>query len=70
MSNYPKMNPVARSLFSAPLGSPEEIQSGTLGVVGMPSDWTHSSRVGTRFGPDALRAATTEISKLMSNEQN
>jgi len=69
MSNYPKMNPVARSLFSAPLGSPEDVQSGVLGVVGMPSDWTHSSRVGTRFGPDALRVATTEISQLISNEQ-
>ena len=63
MSNFPKMNPVAHSLFSAPLGSPEEVQPGVLGVVGMPSDWTHSSRVGTRFGPEALRVATTEILK-------
>ena len=44
MSNYPKMNTVASSLFGAPLGSPEQVKPGVLGVVGMPSDWTHSSR--------------------------
>ena len=69
MSNYPKMNTVASSLFGAPLGSPEQAKPGVLGVVGMPSDWTHSSRIGTRFGPDALRAATTEISKSTANDQ-
>ena len=69
MSNYPKMNTVASSLFGAPLGSPEQVKPGVLGVVGMPSDWTHSSRIGTRFGPDALRVATTEISKSTANDQ-
>ena len=30
----------------------------------MPSDWTHSSRLGTRFGPEALRKATTLMQSM------
>jgi arginase family enzyme len=69
MLNYPKMNSVAPSLFDAPHGLPADVQPGVLGVVGMPSDWTHTSRVGARFGPHALRLATTEMTKAISGEQ-
>ena len=46
-------------LFDGPAGNVAEVGTGQIGVVGMPSDWTHSSRLGTRFGPAALRKATT-----------
>ena len=46
-------------LFDGPAGDVGEVGAGQIGVVGMPSDWTHSSRLGTRFGPEALRRATT-----------
>ncbi len=48
------------TLFDGPAGDLETIAADTLGVVGMPSDWTQSSRIGTRMGPRALRRATSE----------
>ena len=48
-------------LFDGPTGDVAEVRAGQIGVVGMPSDWTHSSRLGTRFGPEALRRATTYL---------
>jgi arginase family enzyme len=57
------MRPPAPSLFDAPLGDVKTVAEGGIGVVGMPTDWTHSSRIGAREGPDALRKATTEVSR-------
>ena len=48
-----------RSFFGARRGTAADLRPGDLGFVGMPSDATHSSRVGTRFGPRALRAETS-----------
>ena len=42
-------------LFDGPLCDVADVSAGQIGVVGMPSDWTHSSRLGTRFGPESLR---------------
>lgn len=49
------------TLFGAPLSDQQETLEGCIGVVGMPTDWTHSSRIGARLGPEALRRATTRI---------
>ncbi len=49
------------SLFDAARGPVDTVANGQIAVVGMPSDFTHSSRIGTRFGPDALRKATAEL---------
>ncbi len=57
--------PIPR-LFGAPLVEPNALRTNQIGVVGMPSDWTHSSRIGTRFGPRALRQATTVWMKGLS----
>lgn len=54
-------------LFDGPPGKTSGIRAGQIGVVGMPSDWTHSSRLGTRFGPRALREATTILQSVRSN---
>lgn len=51
-------------LFDAPLGKVADVNAGQIGIVGMPSDWTHSSRLGTRFGPEALRKATTLLQSM------
>ena len=51
-------------LFNEPFCDISEVNSGQIGVVGMPSDWTHSSRLGTRFGPEALRKATTLMQSM------
>ncbi len=49
------------TLFKSPVGDIDDVKNGGIGVVGMPSDWTHSSRTGSRLGPYALRVASTEI---------
>ena len=51
-------------LFGGPLRDVDDVNAGQVGVVGMPSDWTHSSRLGTRFGPEALRKATTLLQSM------
>jgi arginase family enzyme len=56
-------------LFGAPAGDVDRVQKGQIGVVGMPSDWTHTSRIGTRLGPEALRRATSLLQEQQpSNE--
>ena len=52
--------PVA-TFFGATRGTVDHVRDGTLAFVGMPSDATHSSRVGTRFGPRALRQESTRL---------
>lgn len=59
--------PLARpgyELFDGPLQDVSTVGQAQVGVVGMPSDWTHSSRLGTRFGPEALRKATSLLQSL------
>jgi arginase family enzyme len=53
----------SNTLFDAPLAVEDQDLEGCIGVVGMPTDWTHSSRIGARLGPEALRRATTRIMK-------
>ena len=57
----PELRAPSATLFDAPFGRPEDVVGNQIGVVGMPSDWTHSSRIGARLGPRALRRATTEL---------
>ena len=57
----PALKAPSATLFDAPSVRPEEVGRNRVGVVGMPSDWTHGSRIGTRLGPRALRRATTEL---------
>ena len=61
--NAPLIQPGYR-LFDGPLHDVSDVTLGQIGVVGMPSDWTHSSRLGTRFGPAALRKATTIMQSI------
>jgi len=49
------------TLFGSKSANVNEITKDIVGVVGMPSDWTHSSRIGARHGPEALRRATTRL---------
>ena len=51
------------TLFNAPVAEADQELVDCIGVVGMPTDWTHSSRIGARHGPEALRRATTRIVK-------
>lgn len=48
------------TLFCSDISSPKSVKENTIGVVGMPNDWTHSSRIGSRFGPLGLRNASSE----------
>ena len=54
-------------LFDAPEVPPWQAGRGQVAVIGMPSDFTHSSRIGTRFGPQALRRAATTLWSRWSN---
>lgn len=56
------------SLFEAPVCSADDVVAGQIATVGMPSDFTHSSRIGTRFGPDALRKATTTLWQRLKDQ--
>ena len=60
------------TLFDAPGDLSDQELGGCIGVVGMPTDWTHSSRIGARHGPEALRRASTRIVKeyLPASEEN
>jgi arginase family enzyme len=66
MTNVPP-KPSASRLFNAPEAGTDGVAAGQIGVVGIPSDFTHSSRIGTRFGPDALRTATTVLWDRFTN---
>jgi agmatinase len=48
---HPPLSQPGFRLFDGPLCDVADVSAGQIGVVGMPSDWTHSSRLGTRFGP-------------------
>lgn len=49
------------ALFGAPQCAVDSLTAGMIGVVGMPTDWTHTSRIGTRMGAHALRRASSEL---------
>ena len=49
------------AFFGARHATVADVGEGGLAFVGMPSDATHSSRIGTRFGPRALRHETTRL---------
>jgi arginase family enzyme len=53
--------PPPRSFFGARRGGVESLNPGDLALIGMPTDWTHSSRIGARFGPRALRHETQSL---------
>jgi len=57
-----------RGFFGARLGTHAQLRSGDIGFVGMPSDATHSSRVGARFGPRALRAGTSALMERLARD--
>ena len=65
MSQELSMRTPGPTLFDAPIGSVDRLDEGVVGVVGMPTDWTHSSRIGAREGPAALRQATTEMCRTV-----
>ena len=61
---HPPLSQPGYRLFDGPLCDVADVSADQIGVVGMPSDWTHSSRLGTRFGPEALRRATTLLQSM------
>ena len=61
---HPPLSQPGFRLFDGPLCDVADVSADQVGVVGMPSDWTHSSRLGTRFGPGALRKATTLLQSM------
>lgn len=63
------MRPPGPTLFESPVGDIDRLDEDVVGVVGMPTDWTHSSRIGAREGPAALRQATTELYRTLFGQQ-
>lgn len=61
MTPRPSFAPPLATFFDAPRASVEQVQKGMVAFVGMPSDCTHSSRIGARFGPRALRHESTRL---------
>jgi agmatinase len=66
-AQMPFRSPI-RSFFGARRGAPADLVRGGLGFVGMPSDATHSSRIGTRFGPRALRERTGALMDRLTRD--
>jgi arginase family enzyme len=57
-----------RRFFQARSGMPTDLNAGDIAFVGMPSDATHSSRIGSRFGPRALRHETTLLLETLARD--
>jgi agmatinase len=53
--------PPAVGLFAWPCTSPADATPGTIEVLGVPSDVGNSIAPGTRFGPEAIRRASVEL---------
>ena len=68
MNHEIRFAPPVATLFDAPREEVSAVAAGQVGVVGMPTDWTHSSRIGTRFGPRALRLASTQIADVLRSK--
>ena len=45
-----------------------DLSSGDLAFIGVPSDSTHTSRIGTRFGPRAIRHETSRLIHRLEQE--
>ncbi len=56
------------SFFGVPRGSADGMGARALAFIGMPSDATHTSRIGTRFGPRALRRTTSALMARLSSD--
>lgn len=63
-----EFNSPLRSFFGAAPGTPEDLRPDALAFVGMPSDATHSSRIGTRFGPRALRERSAALMARLTRD--
>lgn len=63
--HLPVFDPPQARFFDARPAVPDDIRPGDLAFVGMPSDTTHSSRIGTRFGPRALRHESTRLARRL-----
>ncbi|HEV8308967.1 MAG TPA: agmatinase family protein [Methylomirabilota bacterium] len=51
------------TFLNAPLMAPEEVSAGCVALVGVPHDSTHTTRLGTRYGPRSIRAASADIAE-------
>lgn len=50
-----------QTFLRAPLGTVEDVGSGTVAVFGAPTDWTLGTRPGARYGPRAIRESSTHL---------
>ena len=48
-------SPHSRAFLGAPLVQPQEIPTEAVIISGAPHDSTHTSRFGTRMGPNGIR---------------
>lgn len=64
MPPNPSFAPARATFFGAPHAPVEQVRAGMTAFVGMPSDATHSSRIGARFGPRALRHETARLASV------
>jgi len=58
----------AATFFGTRHGGLETVGASALAFIGMPSDATHTSRIGTRFGPRALRRTTSALMARLAAE--
>jgi agmatinase len=54
------------TFLNAPHCRPEDAPAGAVALVGVPHDSTHTTRLGTRYGPRAIRAASTAIAEAFA----
>lgn len=56
------------TFFGVPRGGFDSLTPNGLAFIGMPSDATHTSRIGTRFGPRALRRTTSTLMHRITSD--
>ena len=54
------------TFLNAPYCRPEEAPAGAVALVGVPHDSTHTTRLGTRYGPRGIRAASASIAEAFA----
>jgi arginase family enzyme len=54
------------TFLNAPHCRPEDASAGAVALVGVPHDSTHTTRLGTRYGPRAIRAASAAIAEAFA----
>jgi arginase family enzyme len=68
MHNEIRFDSPKKGFFGSNRTAVGDVKYGDVAFIGMPSDATHTSRIGTRFGPRAMRHETSNLINELRKE--